>query len=194
MKSGEDPSALLDGLANLAYQFGPFFFAVLFSLFITRTARRWYSEAAEGKEEKRAFRSYFHSSWVFGMLLVATSVVWWLRSQWEGHHAFAASIVALSQNQQLASISEDQNFYSRFWVHQTPDTLKDSWFVIVSDHPVRRGEVFKLNYWEGNGIGGIGQQPQTTTIQIRVIDPTKFPQKYMLVKNGQKLEAVPYDN
>ena len=194
MRSGEDPTAVLDGLTNIAYQFGPFFFAVLFSLFITRSARKWYSAAADGTEDKRTYRKYFDASWVFGMMLVITSVAWWVRTQWEGHHAFAASIVALTPNQQLSSLSDDQYFYSSFRVHQAPDALKDYWFVIVSDRPVRRGDVFRLNYWEGSGVGSLGQQPRTMTLQVRVMDPTKFPQRYMLVMNDGKPEAVPYDN
>jgi hypothetical protein len=192
-------TSALDTLANIAYQFGPFFFAVLFTLVITRTARQWYLEvrASNDPEEKKAYRTYFRASWLFGMLLCATSVAWWVRSQWEGHHAFAGTIVALNSNQTLRSVSDDQYFWSRLWAHQgggALDTMTDYWFVVVSDHPVYRGEKFRLNYWDVSGPGALGQAPPPTAmIEVPVTDPTKFPQKYTLVKNGQTIQAVPYN-
>jgi hypothetical protein len=192
-------TAAVDTLAALAYQFGPFFFTVLFVLFITRTARSWYSgpNASTDPQEKQTYRNYFRASYLFGMVLCMISVAWWIRTQWEGHHAFAGRIVALNERQSLASVSDDQYFWSRLWAHQVtpPDALRDYWFVVVSDHPVHRGEIFKLNYWELSGSGGLNQAPPppTATLDVPVTDPTVFPQKYYLSKKGQDIKVVPYN-
>jgi hypothetical protein len=52
-------SHAMDALSGLAYQFGPFFFAVLFTLVITRSAKRWYSEVDGKKDpgEKAAYQN-----------------------------------------------------------------------------------------------------------------------------------------
>ena len=195
---GDGVASAMDTLASIAYQFGPFFFAVLFTLVISRTARKWYSQAngADSAEEKKTFRTYFHASWIFGMVLCATSVCWWIRSQWEGHHAFAGTIVALYPNQTLAFASDDQNSWSTVRVHQNApiDNLRDYWFVVVSDHPVHRGETLQLNYWELSGSGALGQAPPpTATINVPVTDPSRFPQKYSLKKINGTFVAVPFD-
>jgi len=66
------------------------------------------------------------------------------------------------------------------------DTLKDYWFVVISDHPVHRGEVFQLNYWDVAGPGEIGKPPPpTATIDVEVTDPNQFPQKYQLIRTGR---------
>src|SRR5258708_10904772 len=44
-----------DALTNFAYPFGPFFFAVIFSLVITRSAMRWY--AGTKAHQRRARRT-----------------------------------------------------------------------------------------------------------------------------------------
>jgi hypothetical protein len=191
----------MDTLAGIAYQFGPFFFAILFTLFITGTARKWYSQATTSnspghEEERRTYRTYFRASYCFGMFLVAVSVGWWIASQWRGHHVFAGTIVALTDNQALDSLSSDQNFWSRVWAHSAGPmgaNLKDYWFVVVMDRPMHRGEKIRLNYWEQSGPGALGQTPPPTAmIEVPVADPTAFPQKYQLVKHGQIIEAVPY--
>jgi hypothetical protein len=194
-------ASAMDTLAGIAYQFGPFFFAVLFTLIITRTARKWYSQASatvgpEHEDERRTYRTYFRASYVFGMFLVAISVGWWIASQWRGHHAFAGTIVALNENQALDSLSSDQNFWSKVWDHSSGPAganLRDYWFVVVMDRPLHRGEKIRLNYWEQLSPGAIGAAPPPTAmIEVPVLDPAVFPQKYQLVKHGQTVEAVPY--
>jgi hypothetical protein len=189
-------AALLDALSNVAYQFGPFFFAVLFTLVITRSARQWYAQPNLEPEQQAAFRNYFYACWIFGMLLVVASVAWWIRTQWEGHHAFAGKIVALRPNQQLSAVSDDQNFWSRIWAHQNSPmgNLSDYSFVVVGDRPFRKGEVLNLHYWEITESGAIGSMPApTATLEIRIADPTRFPQKYALRQQGDRIEAIPFD-
>jgi hypothetical protein len=131
------------------------------------------------------------------MLLCVISVAWWVKAQWEDHHVFAGTIVALNSNQALSYVSNDQYFYSRLWAHQgqAMDNLNDYWFVVVSNHPVHRGEVFRLNYREIMGPGEISKAPPppTATIEVAVDDPARFPQKYMLVKSGETIRAVPFN-
>jgi hypothetical protein len=189
---------VLDTLTSIGYQFGPFFFSILFTLVITNTARKWYAAVPSNcTEDKKVFKTYFHASWTFGMLLVATSVLWWVRAQWEGHHLFAANIVSLRSTQQLRSLSDDENFWERVRTHQPVDNMQDYWFVAVTDHPIRRGDTFLLNYWDNthpDSPGAIGESPPpNAVIHVRVSDPLKFPQRYTLVKTSAGVDAVPVD-
>jgi len=190
-------AAALDQLAEIAYDFGPFFFAVLFTLVITSSARRWYLQAQRCRDldTRNTYRNYFYASWLFGMLLVGVSVAWWLRSKWETHHTFAAAVVGLRPNQSLWPVSNDQYFWSRLSPHQGPlDRRNDYWFITVIDHPLFRGETFRLNYWELAGDGAINQAPPspTATIEVKVEDPTQFPQRYVLEGSGPSIHAIPY--
>ena len=59
----------LSKLTNLAFQFGPFLFALLFSLIITRWAHKIYREANQRKapdEERETYRFYFIGTAIFG--------------------------------------------------------------------------------------------------------------------------------
>src|SRR5258708_16583457 len=58
-----------DALTNFAYHFGPFFFAVIFSLVITRSAMRWY--AGTKAHQRRARRSKRYSGQCRSRLQVA---------------------------------------------------------------------------------------------------------------------------
>jgi hypothetical protein len=71
--------------AGLAAQYGPFFFSVLFVLFVPVLGQSWFSATLNAKikdpdEKQRAlavYRFYWMSGVVTGLLLVAVSITWW---------------------------------------------------------------------------------------------------------------------
>ena len=185
--------AALDSLTNLAYQFGPFFFALLFTLFITRTARNWYSaqrgDSAAALEEKRTFKRYFQLSQYFGMFLVLVAVGWWFVSSWDQRHAFEGIVVSLNSKQKLDAFASDESFLYRMVPHSEGIGLSDYRFVIVSSHPFHKGDKIWLNYWDLSQPGGTGAPPGPSVIGLPVTE--KYPQHYRLVTRNGTVAAEP---
>src|SRR6266852_5395428 len=73
-------------VVKLAYDFGPFLFAVLFLLVVTRSAHRYSYEVHSRitppvtPPESVMYRLYFLSSFCFGIVLMVASVAWWIYS------------------------------------------------------------------------------------------------------------------
>src|SRR5260370_21105005 len=71
-------------LSGLALQYGPFFFALLFVLGVTRWAYGAFKENNAANTSPKAFntmRLVFLCSFFFGLVLVVVSVSCWLRSR-----------------------------------------------------------------------------------------------------------------
>jgi hypothetical protein len=92
-------------LSGIALQYGPFFFALLFVLGVTRWAYGAFRENNAANASPRAFntvRLVFLCSFFFGLVLVAVSVTWWLRSR-PVIYVFRGEIVDLRDYEKLAS-------------------------------------------------------------------------------------------
>jgi hypothetical protein len=107
-------------LAKAALQYGPFLFAIIFILVVPPYAhaiwRRSFKATADADELSRLLREsrlYFRSSWLFGMFLVLCSILWWAYTQNLdlSTHAYAGFITGLHPEDQLLSISPDDNEY-----------------------------------------------------------------------------------
>jgi hypothetical protein len=66
-----------DQLAATADEYGPFLFALLFVTSLTIIAQRAYA-GATSPDQIATFRSYFFTSFYFGLLLVAVCIVFWI--------------------------------------------------------------------------------------------------------------------
>jgi hypothetical protein len=90
----------LEKLAELSFQFGPFVFALIFTIWISRWGYKKYNETCKRKDpiasddEKKTVKNYFRVTTYFGLALVVVSVVWWFHFQ-EIHHIFAGRIEGL---------------------------------------------------------------------------------------------------
>jgi hypothetical protein len=105
----------LSKLSEVALQYGPFFFAVLFVLGVTRWAYKVFKEInaktnppATPKELSTA-RLVFLGTFFFGLSLVVVSVVWWLGFR-PKIYAFHGEIINLHDYETLAPVSEDLYF------------------------------------------------------------------------------------
>lgn len=190
-------ASAMRALAAIGFEYGPFFFAILFILVIPKSAGKLYSSAKASSDDKFTYRNYFYASWAFGMVLVVAAVLWWMRAQLITHYAFTGAIVSLAPNQSMAPVADDQNVLYRRWPHTDPrDKMSDFLFVFLLDHPLYQTETFRFNYWEivpGSGALGDSLPPPTAMIEIPVSDPTHFSQKYMLKKTGTKIQVVPFE-
>jgi hypothetical protein len=191
----------IDILTSLAFQYGPFLFAILFMLFITRTARRWYGEVSTRlpppePEERRTFRRYFLATYCFSMFLVVLSICWWIYSQYGKHHVYEGTFVNLRENQYVDI--DSQEFFTRQVTKQEPFPngahLRDYYFVIVSSRPLHRGDKIWVRYWELDTAGGVGAAPDPKIIPVELVEPNSFPERFLIRTENGKVIAQQVDH
>ena len=91
----------LEHLSQLGLHFGPFFFSILFLIYINqRVHKNW--RDAEGSDRERTLKWVYVASVAFSLVLVATAVVWWL-IQMPPTRTFQGKILGLSQTEALWS-------------------------------------------------------------------------------------------
>lgn len=106
---GEAQVDALERFARLAFEFGPFFFALLFLFFATRMASRRYRDAraqAQGAEDPdvRLHRRVYFGTVLGSWILVAVAVGIWLYGQFEETVA-RFSVVDVGEGEYLVSDS-----------------------------------------------------------------------------------------
>ncbi len=196
-------SEWLDTLSSIAYHWGPFFFAILFCLLVTRTARTWYvnvsHEQATNATLIEEHRKYFHYTFIFSFVLVVLSIAWYFYTNFSRYHPFWATI-SMGKNE---NVDSDQ-IYAREWTAKGGSDSKEIQLVVLRDHPIRNGEKIFLYYWEcpdapslndpavegpslsasGRCGSGIGALPAKISIPLELVDATVFPQRFKLKKSN----------
>lgn len=135
----------LEKLVPLAEQFGPFLFAILFLLVITRTAQSYYRECSTRKppappEELKAYRNYFVCSMWFGIAVTTLSIGWWVYVHMKGNHTYLVTIRNLQHDEEVSA-----DYYSRRAQKSVDAALApmhDLHFIIVQDQPFNVGDKF----------------------------------------------------
>ena len=144
--------SMLDSITRLAQQYGPFLFAILFVLVVTRTAHQYYEESntrqqpPASEDEKRTYRLYFRSSIWVGIALTLLSIGWWFYVQAQGTNIYQIAIVGLQPEEAVLS---------QYYVKSVPRptipgaaTLTDDYFIIAQDQPFRIGDKFVFYYFK----------------------------------------------
>ncbi|HUI34803.1 MAG TPA: hypothetical protein VLX67_04650 [Stellaceae bacterium] len=137
-------------LVGLAEQFGPFLFAILFILVVTRTAHQWFREAVSrtphaNPAEIRTLRFYFILSVYCGIGAMILSVGWWFYAQTRGMYYYQFSISELSNEDQIIS-----QFFSKtapMPVVAGAAPLHDEYFLIGQPTPFNQGQKFTIQYY-----------------------------------------------
>lgn len=135
----------IEKLVPLAEQFGPFLFAVLFLLVITRTAHSYYRESSTRippaqPDELKAYRNYFVCSMWFGLAVTTLSIGWWVYVHMQGNHTYQVTINNLQQDEEVSA-----EYFSRRSIHSIDNglaPLHDLQFLIVQNQPFNVGETF----------------------------------------------------
>lgn len=168
----------------MAFELGPFFFAILFTLLIVGMAHRCYrnirKEPKASEKEKKCYMMYFVSSFVAGLLLVFISVAWWMYAH-IAKHTLEGRIIGLEQNQILQAYTD--NVYLRTAERPVAGGWKtvEIEFAIVRDSPFNQGQKFTFFLYPQIGyIGDKKPEPITLTIDYAGKDY----ERYKLVKNG----------
>jgi hypothetical protein len=163
--------SILDDVVRSAEQFGPFLFAILFILVVTRTAHGYYRECNMRKDppaseqERRTYRLYFICSVWCGIVAMALSIVWWGYAQLKGTYVYQIAIVGLR---------EDESVLANYFQKRVPRpsvaggiAVHDLYFLIVQEEPFRVGDNFSFDYYKipqdaataGSGAAGIVPAP-----------------------------------
>jgi len=140
-------------LVRQAFQYGPFLFALLFNLVITRWAHKVYTKACKrenppaSNREKNTSRLYFWVIAGFGMGLVVVSVIWWFQHQ-PFTHVFKGVIQNLNSYEKITS----QELYFRRHPHErlSPELPEyyDAHFAATQDKPFAANQTFIFRYWK----------------------------------------------
>ncbi len=141
-------------IVRLAEQFGPFLFAILFLLVITRTAHSYYQECntrkhpAASEQEKKTYRTYFICSMWSGIVVMALSIGWWVYAQSRGTNTYQVAIVDLK---------DDETVLADYFYRKVPRptisgaaTIHDDYFLIVQDQPFQIGEKLKFDFFKAH--------------------------------------------
>ncbi|GEM_PF-2320975 len=146
----------LTAITGLAFQYGPFLFALLFTLVITRWGHNIYRQAAErvnppaSEREKETYRVYFISMAVFGTLLVIVSIVWWFMYQ-PAVYVFRGEIKGLRDYENVTS---DSLFFRPVLLRRleaNAPQLRNEEFVVVQDKAFEPGQTFEILFSKGQG-------------------------------------------
>lgn len=173
--------SIAEVFTQLAYQFGPFFFAVLFTLFVTRTARSWYVAAGQplDERERATFRQWFLVCSYFSIVLVMISIGWYAYYNWGRHHALEGIFVGLRPYQIIAPDAEP--FFIKEVTTKDPGgDIRDYYFVLVRDKPWTRGEKISFKYWELPKNSGAGAPPEPMILDAQLTTTDSFPTRFVL--------------
>lgn len=128
----------LEALTLLAYEYTPFFFAVLLVTFMGKHAYHAYSNASP--ENSQTYRWFFIVAYTVGLILVIATSVWWFMHP-PSHinpqpriYYFEGKISGLQEYEEIAS----DDLYFQSYTPNTPSTpegikKRDEKFLIVRD-------------------------------------------------------------
>lgn len=108
-------------VVQLASEFGPFLFAILFLIVVTRIAGGHFLIAS-------------------GLVLTALAVGWWVFADWRGDNRYQVTILDLGKDEKITS-----SYYS----HVSPrgdSPIHDDYFLIVQNTPFKVGDKFEFAY------------------------------------------------
>lgn len=143
-------------LTNLAFQFGPFLFALLFTLFVSRWGYKIYRKAnirdnpPASEKEISTYRLYFLGTAIFGLVLVIISIIWWFNYQ-SAIHIFKGKIVGLKEYEKITSSSLYFKPVLLTKLDENIPQIRDVHFIFIQSKPFSENQKFKIYYSKGQG-------------------------------------------
>ncbi|MBD3338467.1 MAG: hypothetical protein GF353_05130 [Candidatus Lokiarchaeota archaeon] len=143
-------------LTSLAFRFGPFLFALLFTLFVSRWAYNNYNKAnlrtnpPASDSEINTLRSYFLGAAVVSVILVGLSVKFWFDYQ-SSFHVFKGTITNLKEYEKITS----NDLYLKATMIRPLEKglpqIRDEHFICIQNKPFENDQRFKIYYSKGQG-------------------------------------------
>jgi hypothetical protein len=146
--NSQDIQQLTEG----AFKYGPFFFSILFVIFLTRWAYKKYDTAVThvpplDQRDRNINRTMFLTTFLFGIVLVVVSITWWWWFK-PNVYFFRGQIRNLQQQEDIAS----DLYYLKREIRDTlshadaEGLLRNEHFVIFQSHPFQKGQTFELDF------------------------------------------------
>ncbi len=188
---------LLDKLSSLGFVYGPFFFALLFILFITRKAQLSYRSICErskpppSREEMKTYQIYFYTSLTAGIVIVFVAIGWWIFQQYERNHILAGQILGFETDQVVTTRDPDIFLRSNLTKDSPYVTLQ---YVVMKEKPISPGKSFNLEfnpYFKPGGAAIIGTNPGIQILKITYLGFDR--QNFELTRNGDKWDLKPVE-
>ncbi len=185
-------------LTQLAFQFGPFMFALLFTLYISRWGYRKYNEVnvrtspPASDKEKNTMWIYFLASTVLGFILVIVSIYWWFQSQ-KATYVFTGKISDLSEVEEVVS---NELYFKQELLSRLEENLpqkRNELFVFIQNRPFETNQSFRVRYFKQGSKNeesmSINYSPEPeveyyvdydTTAQRSVLKPVNQPSAFLM--------------
>src|SRR5207244_5847470 len=142
------------GLVELAFQYGPFLFSLVFLFFITRWACTNYADVCRRKDalpgEKRTHQCVFIASFLIAVFLVMVSVTWWFKYR-PSIYVFRGEIAALKEYEHITSPTLYLRTVRTVSIDSKAPEERDEQFIIVQEKPFASGDEFELKFSKGEG-------------------------------------------
>jgi hypothetical protein len=136
---------------SLAFQYGPFFFTLLYLYGVTRWAHQQFVSASTARpiDPKRVAttRWVFAASFVVGVGLTVASVYWWWRYRPQ-EFVFHGEIRGLRSYEYVNSPKMYRKSEPRPKLGNDPENYRDEHFVILQSSPFKNGQQFELDFWK----------------------------------------------
>ncbi len=168
-------------LSKLAFQYGPFFFSVLFSLFIPKTIHGHIAKAKDPREKKVYIRIY-QLAFAFGIALVVASVGWWF-VRFPYTYVFAGKFCNLDD---YVMLNSDSLFFKpvNLPFAGEEDLVKNVEFMIMQNNPFRKGQQFSLYLKKEGG------EKKRLSFPFESEEDTEFEIKYIESKNDYEIASL----
>lgn len=172
----------IEPLTVLAYQYGPFLFALLYMLLIPIIASKMYisllkehiTDKGTGKRAFDNYNFYFRLSAWCGVILVLCTVVWWLYLQsqlLQRDYVYQGTIVNADEEDYFHRIAADQRVY---FDRQVIDHHVEWKFAIVTDKPLPKDFEISVRYLNQKAISdGEGGNLGGDNITLKIPDKNK---------------------
>jgi hypothetical protein len=176
-------------VVQLAVQFGPFLFAILFILVVTRTAQGYYNEAntrtnpPASTQEVQTYKFYFMCSIWCGIVVMTLSIAWWIYAQSRGSYVYQLAIVNLTPDEIVTA-----DYYEQTHPHPVvvgAINLHDVYFIIVQERPFNVGDKFDFAFYQIPQVGaGLGAGVAGVPIQVTYAGRKQERYKLQIDGNG----------
>lgn len=185
----------VEALVRLAVTFGPFLFAILFTLLLVTRARSWYVACMTRRrpppteQEQKTYRLYFLSTVWAGFIFTGLCTGWWLYANTRTVNVYQFAVVALRSDEKILS-----DYFSKDIQRPTIGDvapLHDSFFVLVQDRPLQPGDQLSFQYFKlPTDPAPGGTSASSNEIQIKYSGGNRLTYRVAMKPEGPSLEAT----
>jgi len=133
-----------------AFEYGPFYFALLLLLTVSTLAGRTYRNVCKRPEstpaERETHRKYFVASYALGLVLVGVSVVWWVAFR---PKLYSYSVVIRNLHDYESVASERTVYFqpeATNLIDEEGAQTRNERVLAIQDRPFKSGQRIRLDY------------------------------------------------